>query len=817
MKKRMSLWVATLVAVLLMVPATVAAQEKKGNFQKGDYGYLYCHMNDRGRAWTAYALSRDGMHYHDLLNGDSVFSDSEHARIEGATRDAYIFRKHDGTGYLMLCTDMNVGAFKRLKKQAEWDNYGIDLLRSDDLLHWESVTFDFRKGTGIFSNPEVESVYKDWKTVNRVWAPQAVWDDDYVWPDGRRGGYFVYYSMWNRAEEQYDRMYYSYADESFTQLTQPRLLFDWGYATIDADINWVKTDRQWHMMIKKEGGTPGLFTTAAPALTGPWPEPSDDDYVNFEGKKKCEGVSAFQLAGHDDWVIGYIEYSSRPKNYRLCLADETMHNFREPRNIEGVDRPQHGSFLRITKEEYDRLETLNRVATDEGKVNDNNTPLHLMKPAYRVGYGVSAKERVKATMDRVLRYIDAETPAQLVDKKTGEAVTDMKKITADTQLKQGGFRLTSYEWGVTYSGVLAAYEVTGDEAYRDYVFKRHKLLAEMAPYFAKLHQKGEQIDVNARKVVDPHALDDAGAVCCSMIKALLLNNPPQSNLSPLASHLLPLINNYADYIMNKEYRLADGTFARIRPQKNTVWLDDMFMGVPAVAYMGKYTGDPTYYDEAARQVLQFASRMWVPEKNLFRHGWVESMQEHPAFHWGRANGWAILTMCEVLDVLPEDHPQRAEIMTLMRSHLKGLAALQHHDGYWHQLLDRSDTYLETSATAIYAYCFAHAINKGWVDAKVYGPVAQLAWHAVEASVNDKGQVEGVCVGTGMGFDPAFYAYRPVHVMAAHGYGPVIWAGAEMLRLLDRQHPKMNDSAVWFYDEAIPTDAPIFNYDGSTRF
>jgi rhamnogalacturonyl hydrolase YesR len=277
------------------------------------------------------------------------------------------------------------------------------------------------------------------------------------------------------------------------------------------------------------------------------------------------------------------------------------------------------------------------------------------------------------------------------------------------------------------------------------------------------------------------------------------------------------IRNYSDYIMNKEYRLADGTFARIRPQKNTVWLDDMFMGIPTVAYMGKYTGDAKYFDEAARQVLQFAERMWVPEKNLFRHGWVESMQEHPAFHWGRANGWAILTMCEVLDVLPESHPRRAEILTLLRSHLKGLAALQHHDGYWHQLLDRNDTYLEASATAIYAYCFAHAINKGWVDAKVYGPVVQLAWHAVEASVNAKGQVENVCVGTGMGFDPAFYAYRPVHVMAAHGYGPVIWAGAEMLKLLKSQHPKMNDSAVWFYDNEIPTDAPIFNYDGSIRF
>ena len=368
-------------------------------------------------------------------------------------------------------------------------------------------------------------------------------------------------------------------------------------------------------------------------------------------------------------------------------------------------------------------------------INDNNTPLHLMKPEYKVGYGVSTAAGVKQTMDRVLKYIDAETPAVLVNKRTGKEVVRMKDIDADTQLKQGGFRLTSYEWGVTYSGVLAAYEATGDEAYKDYVYKRHRLLAEMAPYFKDIYEKNKHIDGNVRRVIDPHALDDAGAVCCSMIKAMgSVFKDADKGLRQLVDER---ISNYVDYIMNKEYRLADGTFARLRPQYNTVWLDDMFMGVPTVAYMGKYTGDTKYFDEAARQVLQFAERMWVPEKNLFRHGWVEIMEEHPAFHWGRANGWAILTMCEVLDVLPESHPKRAEILKLLRSHLKGLAALQHHDGYWHQLLDRNDTYLEASATAIYAYCFAHAINKGWVDAKVYGPVVQLAWHAVEASVNAK--------------------------------------------------------------------------------
>ena len=448
------------------------------------------------------------------------------------------------------------------------------------------------------------------------------------------------------------------------------------------------------------------------------------------------------------------------------------------------------------------------ATADAQQVNDNNTPLHLMKPDYKLGYGIPKTEQVKQVMDRVLNYITTETPATLVDKRTGQEVKKLKDIDENTQLKQGGFRLTSYEWGVTYSGVLAAYEATGDKAYRDYVFTRHKLLADIAPRFEQLYKAHKSIDGNVRRVIDPHALDDAGAVCASMIKAKMMDG---------SLPLDPLIRRYADYIMNKEYRLSDGTFARLRPHKNTVWLDDMFMGIPALAYMGKYTGEARYYDEAARQVLSFASRMFVPEKRLFRHGWIEAMQPHPAFHWGRANGWAILTLCEVLDVLPNDHPQRADIMNLLQQHAAGLAALQHHDGYWHQLLDRQDTYLEASATAIYAYCFAHAINKGWLDAKAYGPVALTAWHAVASAVNDRGQVEHVCVGTGMGFDAAFYAYRPTHVMAAHGYGPVIWAGAEIIRLLQQQHPKSNDSAVMFYDEEVPTDKPIFNYDGSLRF
>jgi hypothetical protein len=255
----------------------------------------------------------------------------------------------------MVTTDMNNSKTKALGKKSEWHNYGIDLLTSDDLINWKSTTFDFRKGPSVFCNPNAPSAYTDWASTVRVWAPQIFWDPSYVWPDGKKGGYFIYYSILNSAEDKYDRMYYSYADKSFTKLTQPRLLFDWGYATIDADINYVPADKMFHMMIKKEGGKKGLFTATAPKLTGPWGEPVEDDYVNFEGKKNCEGVSAFQVPGEDGWRIAYIEYSSNPKHYRICKADKFMRNFRDPQDIKGVTAPQHGSFMRITKKEYNRL------------------------------------------------------------------------------------------------------------------------------------------------------------------------------------------------------------------------------------------------------------------------------------------------------------------------------------------------------------------------------------------------------------------------------------------------------------------------------
>lgn len=442
----------------------------------------------------------------------------------------------------------------------------------------------------------------------------------------------------------------------------------------------------------------------------------------------------------------------------------------------------------------------------EVEINDSTTPLHLLQPDYTTPYKVLSVDSVKADIDRVFSYIDSVTPARVVNEE-GEVINDLTNLPDDAKLNQGTYRLTSYEWGVMYMALLDAYNTLGDAKYKDYVSDRIGFLAKAAPAFAELASRTGRHDGQMRQVIAPATLDDAGAMSAAFMRAAMADSTLKIG---------DIIERYYDIVENHTYRLADGTIARNRPHHNSVWLDDMFMALPSMAARSAYTNDPKQLDEAARIAGLFIDRMWIPEKGIFRHGYVEGLEHEPSMAWGRANGWAILTMCQLLDAMPENHPQRAKILSTIKEHIKGLSQLQGRDGFWHQLLDRNDSYEETSATAIFAYCIAHAVNQGWVEAVTYGPVAQLAWEAVASKINDKGEVEGVCVGTGMGFDPAYYYYRPVSVKAAHGYGPVIWAGSEIIKMLNSSYPRLNDSAIHYYNVDPEATVPIFSLDESGK-
>lgn len=404
------------------------------------------------------------------------------------------------------------------------------------------------------------------------------------------------------------------------------------------------------------------------------------------------------------------------------------------------------------------------------------------QPDYPTPYEPASAQSIQTTLERVHAYLEQASPIRVVDGATGAVVSDLKKLPANVALDRTDLLILTYEWGVTYSGMLLAAEVTSDARYRKYTQDRLAAIAAVAAH-AKKHLAADgsvpQVEhgVSLRSILKPRHLDDSGSMCAAMIKA---------HRAGLGNDLRPWIDNYVSYISTKQFRLADGTLARNRPLPASLWLDDLYMSVPCLAQAGKLTGEVRYFDDAARQILQFADRMFVQERGLFRHGWVQDMQPHPVFPWARANGWAILAMVELLEVLPENHPKRAQILDLYRAHAAALTAAQGHAGLWHQLLDRRESYEETSASAMFVFALARGINRGWLDARAFGPAVSVGWNAVATKVNAQGQVEGTCVGTGMGWDPMFYMYRPVHVLAAHGYGPLFLAGAEMLVLLRSQ-------------------------------
>ena len=270
-----------------------------------------------------------------------------------------------------------------------------------------------------------------------------------------------------------------------------------------------------------------------------------------------------------------------------------------------------------------------------------------------------------------------------------------------------------------------------------------------------------------------HELDDCGAIGAALIKAYNKKKDARYRAT---------IDAVAEHIAHKQFRMPDGTLARQRPQPVSLWADDLYMSVPFLAHMGALTGQRAWFDDGARQVIQASARLQDKTTGLWDHSWFENTDPDPKFYWGRASGWAIMAAAELLSVLPEDHPERARVLEIFRRGAQGVAAAQGGTGLWHQLLDKTDSYWETSASAMFTFAIARGVNRGWLS-PVYAPVAQAGWQALATRVQADGRIEGICVSTTAAYDAVYYYNRPTDLGAMQGYGPTLMAGAEVIAML----------------------------------
>ncbi len=244
-------------------------------------------------------------------------------------------------------------------------------------------------------------------------------------------------------------------------------------------------------------------------------------------------------------------------------------------------------------------------------------------------------------------------------------------------------------------------------------------------------------------------------------------------------------------------RTADGGFWHKKIYPHQMWLDGLYMASPFLAQYAAVFDEPALFDDVTNQILTVARHTYDPETGLYYHGWDESKTQpwanpetgqSPNF-WSRSIGWYAMAIVDVLDFLPETHPQRAEIIRILQNLSLSLERFQDPKTQaWYQVTDKANApgnYPESSATAMFIYVWAKGAQKGYLD-KRYLQKAQTTYrHFVQNFVKENPDgtvtVTEACAVAGLGGNPyrsgsyEYYVSEPVRDNDPKVTGPFIMA------------------------------------------
>jgi unsaturated rhamnogalacturonyl hydrolase len=379
----------------------------------------------------------------------------------------------------------------------------------------------------------------------------------------------------------------------------------------------------------------------------------------------------------------------------------------------------------------------------------------------------TTEEIVRRVADNIIQ----STTFMFVNSKTGEKFAGTQnKDTSVNVRAESKFNRWQYVNGVLTVGMLRLADALKDAKYSDYSRKNFDFIFGNLDYFKKIYEGGSQ-NVEYRPVFRMGSLDDCGSMAAGLLDVYAFDQKKS---------YMDYLNRVSDHILVKQVRFPDGTLARNSPRKMTLWADDLYMSVPYLARMGKLTGDNKYFDFAIRQVESFNNYIYNSNTGLYYHAFYNDENMNGVAQWGRCNGWVALAQTELLNNLPANHPKRPALIKLLLRQIVGFSRYQDPSGMWHQVLDKPDSYPESSVTAMYVYTVAKAVNEEWISPRFIS-IAQNGWEAMSKKVTADGQVPDICIGTSIEEDIRYYYNRPKELNDTHGLGAFLMAGAEMIR------------------------------------
>ncbi len=336
-----------------------------------------------------------------------------------------------------------------------------------------------------------------------------------------------------------------------------------------------------------------------------------------------------------------------------------------------------------------------------------------------------------------------------------------------------------YTQGIIANAMLKVYEQTEDSALLDYV-------QQYADYF--IQPDGSILtyklqDYNIDRVMGGYFLYQLHEI-----------NPKQEYLEAIE-----LLREQ----LRTQPRTSEGGFWHKKIYPYQMWLDGLYMGEVFYARYAVENRHPELFDDIALQFLTVDKHTLDNKTGLNYHGWDESREQQwadsitgcsPNF-WSRSIGWYVMALVDVLDLMPQDHPQRQQLTGILQRVSKSL--LKYRDkktGMWYQVTNyprREGNYLESTASAMFCYAFAKGARRGWLD-KRYMDYAEHTFHGMMSTVVRENadstlSLTQCCAVAGLGGKPYrsgtydYYVNETIRDDDPKGVGPFIMAALELAR------------------------------------
>lgn len=335
-----------------------------------DYGYLLVHfLGDGGGRGDQdeqlyFTISPDATMWYMMNDNASVspVTTQKPQGSQGGIRDPHIIRKHDGSGFYIIATDLSIYHLNRQYggqcwSVSQWEG-------SHNIIIWEM------DNEMNLTEPRMAEIAPE--NAGCTWAPEAIWDDE-------KEAYMVFWSAlgyrswyhdgdWEEGKDWSHHVYRCYT-EDFETFTEPEIYIESEQHIIDTTI--LKEGDTYYRFTKVETGgnddvynpkygSKTVFMEESKSLSGEFRMVKTYS-INGEHWSQTtgyEGAEIFKLherdsGGTPQWCLALDNYSQG--GYKPFVTDDITKGEFVSGGMAFEVPTRHGAFLPLKKSEYDAL------------------------------------------------------------------------------------------------------------------------------------------------------------------------------------------------------------------------------------------------------------------------------------------------------------------------------------------------------------------------------------------------------------------------------------------------------------------------------